>query len=86
MKRMLAYTMCFVGILSIVSGCTGEKQSSDQPAVNSGSLDEKYVGDANLVITEEYKQTSGEAKAQEELLKSLEEEGSSFDGGGLSGH
>lgn len=86
MKRMLAYTMCAVGILSIVSGCTGEKQSLDQPAVNSGSLNEEYVGDPNPVIKEEYKQTSAEAKAQEELLKTLEEEGSSFDGGGLSGH
>ena len=86
MKRMLAFTICSIVILSMVSGCAEEKQSSDQSAVNSGSLNEKYVGDPNVVITEEYKQTTGEAKSQEELLKALEEEANSFEGGGLSGH
>lgn len=84
MKRILAYTFCSLSILFIVSGCTAEKQSSDEKTVNSGSLNENYVGDANVVLEEEYKQTPAEAKAQEELVKSLE--GDSFSGGGLSGH
>ncbi len=84
MKKILAYAICSFSILFIVSGCSGEKLSSDEKAVNSGSLNENYVGDANIVLEEEYKQTPEEAKAQEELVKALE--GDSFTGGGLSGH
>ena len=83
MKRILAYAICSLSILFMISGCSGEK-TSDKNTVNSGSLNEEYVGDANVILENEYKQTPAEAKAQEELVKKLE--GNSFSGGGLSGH
>lgn len=83
MKRMLAYTTCVIGIFSLLSGCTGEDKS-DQPVVNSGTVDEEYVGDANIVLKEEYKQTPEEAKTQADILKAIKEEKGSFEGGGLT--
>lgn len=85
MKRILVYALCAFGIFSILGGCSSEDQSGN-PVVNSGTVDEQYVGDANIKIKENYKQTPEEAKAQSDILKVIEEEGSSLEGGGLSGH
>lgn len=72
-------------MLALLSGCGGN-QSTDRPAVNSGTIDEEYVGDANVKLEEIYKQTPEEAAAQEAILKAIEEEENTFEGGGLSGH
>lgn len=85
MKRVLVYAVCAFGIFSILGGCSEEEQSGKQ-VVNSGIVDEQYVGDSNIKIVENFKQTTEEAKAQSDILKAIEEDGGSFEGGGLSGH
>ncbi|MFN7253228.1 MAG: hypothetical protein ACK4M9_21010 [Anaerobacillus sp.] len=85
MKRILTILVCAFGILTIISGCSSDSQS-EKPIVNSGVVDEQYVGDPNPKLVNEYFQTSEEAEAQEEIVKAIEEEKASFEGGGLSGH
>lgn len=86
MKRILAYSICFVALLSSISGCSGAKQETVQPTVNSGSLNEDYVGDPNADVVEDYMQTTEEEQLQANIIKEIEEGGSTFNGGGLSGH
>lgn len=85
MKRMLKISVCVIGILTLISGCSSENQT-EMPMVNSGVVDEQYVGDPNPKLLNEYYQTNEEAKSQKDLEKAIEEDKSSFEGGGLSGH
>lgn len=84
MKRLLAITICTVAFFSILVGCSSG-QSPEKPIVNSGTLDEKYVGDADVKLKENYKQTSEEAQLQADILKEIEEK-ESTEGGSLGGH
>ncbi len=84
-RRMLSVSLCVIGLLTILSGCTGENQQ-ENPAVNSGVVDEEYVGDPNPKLVNEYLQTDEEAKVQEEIVEAIKEGELLFEGGGLSGH
>lgn len=84
MKRTLASTICVVAIFSFLGGCSST-HSSEKPAVNSGLVDEEYVGDADVKLKENYKQTPEEAQLQADILKEIEQNDSS-ESGGLGGH
>jgi hypothetical protein len=86
MKRLLVNTICVVAIFSFLGGCSST-ESSEKPTVNSGTLDKEYVGDADVKLIENYKQTTEEAEMQAEILKKIEEnESSKTESEGLGGH
>lgn len=85
MKRLLTISIFVVGISFVFFGCSGtDENKADQPAVNSGGIDESYVGDADAVIIEDFKQTPAEAKVQNELIEQLKDDDSLLGEGGLS--
>lgn len=86
MKRLLSRTILTFAILSVLNGCSGT-QPSEKPVVDSGTVDENYVGDANATVKEDYKQTTDEAQIQAGILKKIEEKkASEMDGEDLGGH
>lgn len=85
MKRKILMSIFLAGILLMNTGCT-ESQSLNESPVNSGSSDEQYVGDANVQLVEDYKQTNVESELQEKVLKKIEEDGLTESGEDLGGH
>lgn len=85
MKTFFTKTICFVAIILLISGCSGT--TSEEPAVNSGVLDNSYIGDPAPILEEEYKQTEEEAQIQADVLEKIEENGGSVtDGSEVNGH
>ncbi|WP_042349785.1 hypothetical protein [Bacillus massiliigorillae] len=85
MKRWLVFALCAISIFSILSGCSGDKESK-QSIVNSGKVDKEYIGEPNPVLEEKFKQSEAEQKIQENVKKELSENKDELDGGGLSVH
>lgn len=84
MKLFFTKVICLAAIILLISGCSSN--TSEKPAVNSGVLDESYVGDPEPTLEEDYKQTEGEAELQKEVLEKIEENGGSeADGSDLNG-
>ncbi|MBM4765257.1 hypothetical protein [Bacillus sp. B15-48] len=73
MKRITAFTISLIGTFLLLTGCS---EVLDEPLVNSGSLDDEYVGDANPILEEIFKQTEEEAQIQADILKKMEEDDS----------
>ncbi len=71
MKQLLISTICGLAFFSFLGGCSNNEQS-EKPMVDSGILDENYVGDADVQLEENYKQTAVEAEIQDNLLKEME--------------
>ncbi|UII56380.1 hypothetical protein LS684_02520 [Cytobacillus spongiae] len=84
MKRLSILFICSISIFLFLTGCS-KNQSVDQPSLKSGILDEEYVGDAHIVLEQNYRQTEQEAKLQAEVLKKLRE-ALPFESDGLGGH
>ncbi|MDR7239095.1 hypothetical protein [Neobacillus drentensis] len=85
MKQLSVLTFCIIGIFLLMTGCS-EKQSSDMPLVNSGTLDEKYVGDKDVKLKENYKQTTKEEQLQANILEEIEKNKSSASSSSGGGH
>ncbi len=65
---LFAFTVVFLA----ASGCSGT-EAPDGPAVNSGPVNETYIGDPKPELEENYKQSKAEEEIQAEVLKKLEE-------------
>lgn len=84
-QGLIKTTISIFSILIVLSGCSSN-QPFEKSKVNSGTLDENYVGDANVQLHEEYKQTPVEAEIQAEILNKNEEESTEADNEGSTGH
>jgi hypothetical protein len=85
MKRVLSTTIGILTILTFLNGCSNTSTSKSEG--DSGSIDEQYVGDADVRLIEEYKQTEEEATNQANLLKKLQEqEAADKESDGEGGH
>lgn len=85
MKKWLMSAICVMTIFSILSGCSGEKDDK-QTTVNSGQVDQEYMGDPNPVLEETYKQSETEKNILETVKKEISESEDELNSGALSVH
>lgn len=84
MKSIYTKIICLLAIILLISGCSST--TTEEPEVNSGVLDESYVGDPSPILEEDYIQTEEEAQLQADVLEKLEENGgSAADGSEING-
>lgn len=85
MKKLLVSVFCIITIFSVLSGCSGEKEEK-QSTVNSGNVDNEYIGNPNPITEEKYKQSDAEKNIQETVKKEISENEDELDSGKLSVH